>query len=159
MVLFTCSVSPWLGHIPSLSLILIPFYKTRPVVLRFTHVKEQAEVKGFSLNTIFFAEHHKIVATLVRLSGIGTILDLENMTYYMVPVPGQNRKHRSPLKRRERKRKGHPIKHDLLFANHPHKYLLVHSILLSALTCSAVGFRETKWEENFNKILLFNYFC
>ena len=68
-------MSPWPSHVPSFSLIVISFYKSRPVVLRFTLVKEQSEVKGFSLNIIYFTEHHKIVANLVRLSRTGTILD------------------------------------------------------------------------------------
>ena len=55
-----------------------------------THVKKQSEVKDFSLTTILFAKLHKIVANLVRLQGIAKILDLGNMIYYMVPVPGQN---------------------------------------------------------------------
>ena len=79
------SVSPQPSHVPSFSLIVISFYKSRPMDLRFTSVKEQSEVKGFSLNIIFFTEHHKIVANLVRLSRTGTILDLENMTVLYGP--------------------------------------------------------------------------
>lgn len=72
--------------------------------------------------TTFFAEHHKVVTSLVRPTGI-EVLDLVNV-HYRIPVLDQASGHRSSLKRKEKgeeKKKVMQLSVANLSAHYPHK--------------------------------------
>lgn len=73
------------------------------------------------MSTTFFAEHHNLVASLVKPSGI-EVLDLVNM-HYRIPVLDQASGHRNSLKRKEKgeeKKKVMQLSTVSLSAHYPH---------------------------------------
>lgn len=95
-----------------------------------------------SWNTMFFAEHHKIVENLVRLSGIGTILDLENMTVLYDPCTGSKLGAQRSLKKKikEKQKVTQLSMVNCLQVPFMNIYFLyVYSILWSVIICSAIG--------------------
>lgn len=121
-------------------------------------MKEQWEVKGFSLNTIFFAEHPKIVANLVRPSGKGSFRLRKYVLYDS--CTGSNPWAQKFIKKKRRGRKGEEKKKVMLLSMVNYLqiiltnsyFLFVYSILLPTITCVATAFREMDERDTLKKV-------